>query len=109
MDEEFFKSSPRVARHILRPQNSRIVVHLHQVILYLYFSTFSVTSSSVKMKYLYPGALSLQHGRPHSISDNEQRKEEKARQGKVTNLMLNLPGKCETQKSVPPLRIQSKS
>ena len=57
------------------------------------------------MKYLYPGTLSLQHCAPHSKSDNEQRKNK--RQGKVTNPVLNLPGKCKTQKSIPPLKVES--
>ena len=61
MEKKFFKSSPRVGWNILRPKDSRIIVHLHHltIISMMTSATLRVTSSSVKMKYLYPGNLSL--------------------------------------------------
>ena len=63
MEKKFFKSSPRVGWNILRPKDSRIIVHLHHltIISMMTSATLRVTSSSVKMKYLYPGNLSLSH------------------------------------------------
>ena len=105
MEKKFFKSSPRVGWNILRPKDSRIIVHLHHltIISMMTSATLRVTSSSVKMKYLYPGNLSLHISQLWQLSqlcqyDQMRRAGQSERSGEK-------PGKREAEKSIPSLKI----